>query len=306
MTTSFPNMSSLVGNMYQYRFALVVLVCVCLAALLCLVVYLLSAAGHRPDRQGIALNPFDKLPGDLYLAAVIGGVTLLAMLFRRSFYWEGWITLVTGIACLLAAGILVTAFLMSLATRVKYGQGYWWRRSVVGFCLVLLLRACRFVVRGARSLFGMLPTIWKWLLIGGSLDLHPGLPESLHHGAGGPGDGVPVGVSHRLSRLVLRPAPQGRPADGRGEVSGEGAPGPSPRLLPPDCPGFKRPGPGGQPGRGAAAAVGADEDRAHHQRLPRHQNAPDLHCELRGPAAKPHTPRRGSNTWRCWPGSPSG
>lgn len=163
----FSQYVSLVGNMYQYRFALVVLVCVCLAALLCLVVYLLSAAGHRPDRQGIALNPFDKLPGDLYLAAVIGGVTLLAMLFHRSFYWEGWITLVTGIACLLAAGILVTAFLMSLATRVKYGQGYWWRRSVVGFCLVLLLRACRFVVRGARSLFGMLPTIWKWLLIGG-------------------------------------------------------------------------------------------------------------------------------------------
>ena len=163
----FSQYVSLVGNMYQYRFALVVLVCVCLAALLCLVVYLLSAAGHRPDRQGIALNPFDKLPGDLFLAAVIGGVTLLAMLFRRSFYWEGWITLVTGIACLLAAGILVTAFLMSLATRVKYGQGYWWRRSVIGFCLVLLLRACRFVVRGARSLFGMLPTIWKWLLIGG-------------------------------------------------------------------------------------------------------------------------------------------
>ena len=163
----FSQYVSLVGNMYQYRFALVVLVCVCLAALLCLVVYLLSAAGHRPDRQGIALNPFDKLPGDLYLAAVIGGVTLLAMLFRRSFYWEGWITLVTGIACLLAGGMLVTASLMSLATRVKYGQGYWWRRSVIGFCLVLLLRACRFVVRGARSLFGMLPTIWKWLLIGG-------------------------------------------------------------------------------------------------------------------------------------------
>ena len=163
----FSQYVTLVGNMYQYRFALVVLVCVCLAALLCLVVYLLSAAGHRPDRQGIALNPFDKLPGDLYLAAVIGGVTLLAMLFHRSFYWEGWITLVTGIACLLAAGILVRAFLMSLATRVEYGQGYWWRRSVVGFCLVLLLRACRFVVRGARSLFGMLPTIWKWLLIGG-------------------------------------------------------------------------------------------------------------------------------------------
>ena len=163
----FSQYVTLVGNMYQYRFALVVLVCVCLAALLCLVVYLLSAAGHRPHRQGIALNPFDKLPGDLYLAAVIGGVTLLAMLFHRSFYREGWITLVTGIACLLAAGILVTAFLMSLATRVKYGQGYWWRRSVIGFCLVLLLRACRFVVRGARSLFGMLPTIWKWLLIGG-------------------------------------------------------------------------------------------------------------------------------------------
>ncbi|MFR8874898.1 MAG: hypothetical protein ACLVHV_16550 [Oscillospiraceae bacterium] len=80
--------------MYQYRFALVVLVCVCLAALLCLVVYLLSAAGHRPDRQGIALNPFDKLSRG-FVPPAAGGVrrrTLLAMLFRRSFCWEGWIT----------------------------------------------------------------------------------------------------------------------------------------------------------------------------------------------------------------------
>ena len=242
----FSQYVSLVGNMYQYRFALVVLVCVCLAALLCLVVYLLSAAGHRPDRQGIALNPFDKLPGDLYLAAVIGGVTLLAMLFRRSFYWEGWITLVTGIACLLAAGILVTAFLMSLATRVKYGQGYWWRRSVIGFCLVLLLRACRFVVRGARSLFGMLPTIWKWLLIGGLawiFTLACLNPYTTGMGA--------LATACLWAFLIVYPAwsfgqlRKGRPADGRGKFQEKVPLDHLHGSLPPDCPGFKRPGPGG-------------------------------------------------------------
>ena len=42
-----------------------------------------------------------------------------------------------------------------------------------------------------------------------------------------------------------------------------------------------RPGHGG--GGGAADAQRADEDGAHHQRLPRHQDAPDLHHQLRGP-----------------------
>lgn len=137
---TFSQYATLVGAMYQYRFVLVVLVCVCLAALLCLTVYLLSAAGRRPDQEGIFLNPLDRLPGDLYLAVIGTGLTLLVMLFDQSFYWDSWITLVVGIGCLIVGGILVMAALLSLATRVKYGKGYWWRHSIIGYCLLGLLR----------------------------------------------------------------------------------------------------------------------------------------------------------------------
>ena len=63
-----------------FAFVLVVLVCVCLAALLCLTVYLLSAAGRRPDQEGIFLNPLDRVPGDLYL--VILGASLTGQIGR--------------------------------------------------------------------------------------------------------------------------------------------------------------------------------------------------------------------------------
>lgn len=87
------------------------------------------------------------------------------MLFDQSFYWDSWITLVVGIGCLIVGGILVMAALLSLATRVKYGKGYWWRHSIIGYCLLGLLRGCRCLLRGIRSVFRMLPVIWKWLLI---------------------------------------------------------------------------------------------------------------------------------------------
>lgn len=163
---TFSQYATLVGAMYQYRFVLVVLVCVCLAALLCLTVYLLSAAGRRPDQEGIFLSPLDRVPGDLYLGILGTGFAGLLALFHQSFYWPGWITLVTGVGCLIVGGILVMAALLSLATRVKYGRGYWWRHSVIGFCLLTLLRGSLYLLRGIRSVFRMLPVIWRWLLTG--------------------------------------------------------------------------------------------------------------------------------------------
>ena len=93
-------------------------------------------------------------------------LTGLFALFNQSFYWYGWITLVTGVGCLIVGGILVMAALLSLATRVKYGNGYWWRHSVTGFCLLMLGRGFLYLFRGLCSVFRMLPVIWKWVLTG--------------------------------------------------------------------------------------------------------------------------------------------
>ena len=112
------------------------------------------------------MNPLDRVPGDLYLVILGASLTGLFALFNQSFYWSGWITLVTGVGCLIVGGILVMAALLSLATRVKYGNGYWWRHSVTGFCLLILGRGFLYLFRGLCSVFRMLPVIWKWVLTG--------------------------------------------------------------------------------------------------------------------------------------------
>lgn len=157
----------LVRDLYSYRYTAIVLAVVCLVALICLLVYLLSAAGHRPGRDEIVLNLLDRIPTDLYLTAAVLGIGGLWQLFYDSTYWsDTWVSVVLAPCCLALAGMLITGFLMSLATRCKYGHGYWWRHSILGGAALLLLRALKWLGRGIRSLYRMLPIIWRWLVIG--------------------------------------------------------------------------------------------------------------------------------------------
>lgn len=157
----------LVRDLYSYRYTAIVLAVVCLVAFICLLVYLLSAAGHRPGRDEIVLNLLDRIPTDLYLAAVVLGIGGLCQLFYDSTYrFDTWVSVALAPCCLALAGTLVTGFLMSLATRCKYGHGYWWRHSILGGAALLLLRALKWLGRGIRSLYRMLPIIWRWLVIG--------------------------------------------------------------------------------------------------------------------------------------------
>lgn len=151
-----------------------------LLAILCLV-YLLSAAGHRYGTTGIQLNFLDKLPLDLYTAA-LGGL-LMCVIYLMSvlancisgWYNQGAYTIRAGYAMLGAGslvalgGTLVLAFLLTLATRVKYGKGYWWRRSVIGWCLVKLWKLAKIFGRWLKAVLRMLPSIWLWLLMLGAL-----------------------------------------------------------------------------------------------------------------------------------------
>lgn len=165
----FSQYVQMVDGIYNYRVWLIVIGIACLVAMICLLVYLLSAAGHRPDREGIVLNPLDRIPGDLYVTAVVLAVCGLAELFHYAFQWDAWITLTVGACSLALAGTLVLGCILTLTARGKYGKGYWWRRSVTGFCLLLILRVCRWILRGLRSVFRTVPTVWKWLLIGGAV-----------------------------------------------------------------------------------------------------------------------------------------
>lgn len=159
---SFSYYVKLVNTFYASRVTLIVITLVCLAALICLVIFLMSSAGHRPGVSGITLGLLDRIPTDLYLVAVVTLVTLLVAAFLASGWWKAWVQVVTGGAALAACGTLVMAFALTMSTRLKYGKGYWWRHSILGYTL-------RFLFRALRQLYRAIPLTWRWLALGAGL-----------------------------------------------------------------------------------------------------------------------------------------
>ena len=152
-----------------------------LLAMVPLLVYLCAGAGRRPGQAEIRLNFLDQIPLDLYAALVVGLQALLGFLAAKlasatglgTFlgYSNSWalslgygLTLIGILAALILA--LALGLTLSFATRCKYGHGYWWRRSVVGRCLRMAWHGARWCLRALRSLYQMLPIVWRWLLLG--------------------------------------------------------------------------------------------------------------------------------------------
>lgn len=155
---SFSYYVKLIDTFYANRITLIVTALVCLLAIICLVIYLMCAAGHRLGHPEIVRNALDRLPTDLYACGVGLGVALLISIFYEASWWRAWIQVVAGGAALAAGGTLLLAFALSLATRLKCGHGYWWRHSILGVGLL-------FVFRAARAVYRTIPVIWRWLLI---------------------------------------------------------------------------------------------------------------------------------------------
>ena len=152
-----------------------------LLAMIPLLVYLCAGAGRRPGEAEIQLNVLDRIPLDLYAVVVVGiqallffcavklaSATELGTFLGYSNSWAlslGYGLTLIGIltAMILALGLGLT---LSFAARCKYGHGYWWRRSILGWCLRKIWHGVRWCLRALRSLYHMLPVIWRWLVLG--------------------------------------------------------------------------------------------------------------------------------------------
>ncbi len=165
---SFSYYVKLVNTFYASRVTLIVITLSCLVAVICLVIFLMSSAGHRPGAPGITLGLLDRIPTDLYLGAVLGLVFLLVAAFLEAGWWQAWVQVVTGGAALAVCGALIMAFAMTMSTRLKYGKGYWWRHSLTGGIALFLCRAL-------RQLYRAIPLIWRWLALGAGLLIFSGL-----------------------------------------------------------------------------------------------------------------------------------
>ncbi len=126
-------------------------------------IFLLCAAGHKKDFEGIYAGALTKVPLDV-LAAAMGFVLLITFyMLAENFWYSDYISFVFivifGILCLVAA----MGFMMHLAVRIKLGR--WWENTLIYKTLAFFWRMVKAVSRAMGTLFKNLPLIWKTVLI---------------------------------------------------------------------------------------------------------------------------------------------
>ena len=160
---------SFISILYEYRYHCIGALVIGLLAFSATLVYLCCAAGRRPGSSEVYPVALNRLPLDLYAA---GGVLLEAVLFWLLYemidasisYGGNWaVASLIGLGAF-AMALIAVVFLFACAAQMKVKGGFWWRRTIIGWVIVKIVRALRWVARGCRAIFLMLPLIWQWLL----------------------------------------------------------------------------------------------------------------------------------------------
>ena len=143
----------------------------------CLIFFILClyGCGRRAGVEEVCLNPLDRIPLDIYGAILgLGALALVAVFpnlyrsYRSVASEEYWICLGIGTGALYLAWVLVLAFVLSFAARMKAGNPF--KNSVCGGLVRVLARACRWCGKILAQVFASLPLTWRWGLgIGGLL-----------------------------------------------------------------------------------------------------------------------------------------
>ena len=163
-------------TLFTLRYLLIAIIGVCLCLFVAAFVYLMYAAGRDPKTGTVVPKGLNRLPLDLY-----AGIAALILIFGAAAIDEGLNVLGSGsynvlLTVLMTCGGLVMAavaigFFTALAAQVKLSGHYWWHHSITGRLWKWVWKTIRFVCRGIVRLFGLLPVIWEWLLIGAVLGI---------------------------------------------------------------------------------------------------------------------------------------
>ena len=161
--------TGMLTKLYGMRDSLLPILVISLLLFAISVIYLLCAAGHRPDTDEIVPNLQDKIPLDLYFAIVCP--ISLAILFlilegRNPLADTGALSFVVIGSIILA--ILGLATLLTCVTRLKLGR-YFYQHTiayqVIRFCWKMLAAVCSTIADAVKSI----STTWKiavaWLVI---------------------------------------------------------------------------------------------------------------------------------------------
>jgi len=135
-------------------------------------VYLLSAAGHRVGEDGIHLTWVDRIPTDLFLAAI--GIAIAFIAWCCLVVWELFrvtdgriistflLPLVLDVFGVTAISLLFLLGSMSAAARIKAKRFI--KGSLVYLVLRFVFRVCKKCFDAVRVVLQNLPTVWKAVL----------------------------------------------------------------------------------------------------------------------------------------------
>lgn len=141
-----------------------------IALVLACLIFLFFAAGHRKGEIEPRLNMVDRIPLDVYAAAVVIACIFIVAFCTEYLFNTNVFNYSIGIQLVLLAlalgGLalgLVLALLLSFATRVKCGK--WWRNTII----YRVLRFCWRIIKAVWHWFGrvgrMIPIVWRTALI---------------------------------------------------------------------------------------------------------------------------------------------
>ena len=163
------NSWALLVLLYENRYPIILCAAVSLLVFSACLVYLCCVAGKRHGSDTVRPGGLNRLPLDLYAAAVGGlgllgcflGAKLAVWTFSDDVKYGGLI-----LGCLLAVllSLLVLAFLFALAAQLKTRQGFWWRNTLVGRLGIGIFKCIRWAWRAVAHLISLMSVLWQWLL----------------------------------------------------------------------------------------------------------------------------------------------
>ena len=159
---------SFVVMLYRMRYHFITMLAAGLLVFAAGLVYLCCAAGRRPGTDRVYPVALNRLPLDLYGAAIaaaeIGLSWLVMEMLEACFDYGGnW-----AVAALIALGVfamalMIVAYIFAIAAQMKTRGGFWWRRTLIGFLSIRLRALLSWLGHGIRAVLTMVPLIWQWL-----------------------------------------------------------------------------------------------------------------------------------------------
>jgi len=148
---------------YSARYSIIAIAVISLIAAIILFIFLMCSAGRKKGMDGVVPNGIDKIPLDLFVAALFVIVLIEFAIYGEAVYMSYTVPALILFTVFAIIDILLMLLLcMSFATRCKLGG--WWRNTVIYYILKYIFRAIRKSCRSIKYLFRHMPILWKVII----------------------------------------------------------------------------------------------------------------------------------------------